>query len=214
VTTVLECKDIAGMLREGACLLKSNRDLLSQLDSATGDGDHGTTMGRVADAILESVESSGASTPQALLESTGWNVLSVDGGSASPLVGSLIMGMAEGCPAADQLTGADLAAAFESGLAKFRAQTPAQVGDKTMLDALAPAIAALRTAADQGLSAAEILAKAAEAAKQGAESTKPLQAKFGRARNLGPRSVGFADPGATSISLLFAGFRAAFAVSK
>ncbi|MEN6535211.1 MAG: dihydroxyacetone kinase subunit DhaL [Bryobacteraceae bacterium] len=214
MTTVLECKDVAGMLREGACLLKSNRDLLSQLDSATGDGDHGTTMGRVADAILESVESGGASSPQALLESTGWSVLSVDGGSASPLVGSFLLGMSEGCPPADQLTGADLAVAFESGLAKFRAQTPAQVGDKTMLDALVPAITALRAAADQGLSAAEILAKAAEAAKQGAESTKSLQAKFGRARNLGPRSVGFADPGATSVSLLVAGFQAAFAVSK
>ena len=167
-------------------------------------------MCRVADAILESTQPSAAPNVKALLESVGWSVLSVDGGSASPLVGSLLLGMAEGCPAAARLKADELAAAFESGLAKFRAQTPAQVGDKTMLDALAPAVEALRAAVSEGLGAKEILAKAAEAARNGAESTKPLQAKFGRARNLGLRSVGFADPGATSISLLFSGFLAAF----
>lgn len=210
----LDYQDVARMLREGAFLLKANRDVLSQLDSATGDGDHGATMCRVADAILESTQPGAAPDVQALLESVGWSVLSVDGGSASPLVGSLLLGMAEGCPAAARLNADELAAAFESGLARFRAQTPAQVGDKTMLDALAPAVEALRAAVSEGLGAEEILAKAAEAARHGAESTKPLQAKFGRARNLGPRSVGFADPGATSISLLFTGFHAAFTASE
>lgn len=210
----LDYRDVARMLREGASLLKANRDLLSRLDSATGDGDHGVTMCRVADAILESTQPGAAPTVQALLESVGWSVLSVDGGSASPLVGSLLLGMAEGCPAAARLNTDELAAAFEAGLAKFRAQTPAQVGDKTMLDALAPAVEALRVATSEGFGAEEILARAAEAARLGAESTKSLQAKFGRARNLGPRSVGFADPGATSISLLFTGFQAAFTASK
>jgi len=214
VATELDYQDVARMLREGAILLKANRDLLSQLDSATGDGDHGATMCRIADAILESTEPGAAATVQALLESVGWSVLSVDGGSASPLAGSFLLGMAEGCPAAARLNGDELAAAFESGLVRFRAQTLAQVGDKTMLDALAPAVEALGAAARQGLGAEEILARAAAAARQGAEATKPLQAKFGRARNLGPRSVGFADPGATSISLLFTGFHAAFRASK
>jgi len=210
----LDYQDVARMLRKAACLLKENRDLLSQLDSATGDGDHGATMGRVADAILESLAGGAAETPRALLDDVGWSVLSVDGGSASPLVGSFLMGMAEGCPAKARLDGDALVAAFESGLAKFRAQTPAQVGDKTMLDALAPAVDALRAALQQGLGAEEALMKAAEAAKIGAESTKGLQAKFGRARNLGPRSVGHADPGATSISLLFAGFQAGFTAGE
>jgi len=138
--------------------------------------------------------------------------MSVDGGSASPLLGSFFMGMAEGTPEVDPLNGAALAAAFEAGLAKFRAQTPAQVGDKTMLDALVPAIEALRAAAEQDL--APMLAAAAEAAAKGAESTKTLQARFGRARNLGPRSIGWADPGATSIALLFAGFRDAVAADE
>jgi len=205
VALELTSQDVARMLRGGASRLKENRDLLSQLDSATGDGDHGTTMGRVADAIIEPLTAD-AGTPQALLDTVGWSVLSVDGGSASPLVGSFLLGMSEGCPAGTQLTGEALAAAFESGLAKFRAQTPANVGDKTMLDALAPAVEALRRAVSEGRDARQALAEAAEAARAGAESTKNLQAKFGRARNLGPRSVGHADPGATSISLLFAGF--------
>jgi phosphoenolpyruvate---glycerone phosphotransferase subunit DhaL len=195
-------------------LLKANRDLLSQLDSATGDGDHGVTMCRVADAILDSTEPGAAPTVQALLESVGWSVLSVDGGSASPLVGSFLLGMSEGCPSAARLNTEELATVFEAGLAKFRAQTSAQVGDKTMLDALVPAVDALRVAVSEGLGSEQILARAAEAARLGAESTKSLQAKFGRARNLGPRSVGFADPGATSIALLFTGFHAAFAAGK
>ncbi len=205
--------DLAGMLREAASLLQANRDLLSQLDSATGDGDHGTTMSLVAAAILESLEAV-TPTAQALLESAGWSVLSVDGGSASPLVGSFLLGMAEGCPPSSELSGGDLAAALESGLAKFRAQTPAQVGDKTMLDALAPAVEAARVAASQGLPPDRALARAAEAARHGAESTASLQAKYGRARNLGPRSIGSADPGAVSISLLFRGFHAALAANR
>jgi dihydroxyacetone kinase-like protein len=124
------------------------------------------------------------------------------------------MGMGEGAPAAVEASAAELAAAFEAGLEKFRAQTAAQMGDKTMLDALAPAVAAIRAAAEEGLGAAEMLGRAAEAARQGAEGTKEMQARFGRARNLGARSIGSVDPGATSISLLFAGFAAALAAGK
>jgi phosphoenolpyruvate---glycerone phosphotransferase subunit DhaL len=210
--TVLGTEAIAGMLREAARLLRENRDLLSQLDSATGDGDHGTTMNRVAAAMVESIGAQ--ATVAALLDAVGWGVLSVDGGSASPLVGSFLLGMAEGSPADAQLTATELASAFEAGLAKFRAQTPAQVGDKTMLDALAPAVEVARAAADRGSDPAVMVREAADAARRGAESTKPLRAKFGRAKNLGPRSVGFPDPGATSISLMFAGFEAALSADK
>jgi dihydroxyacetone kinase-like protein len=209
----LEYEDVAAMLREGANRIKENHELLSHLDSVTGDGDHGTTMKKVADAMIESIDTCEPAAVQPLLEALGWNVMSVDGGSASPLLGSFFMGMSENV-AADSLDGVALAAAFEAGLAKFRAQTPAAVGDKTMLDALAPAVEAVRASAGQGLPIKEALAEAAQAAKQGAESTKALQAKFGRARNLGARSIGSVDPGATSISLLFAGFHDALAANK
>ncbi len=206
--------DLVRMFRRAAELWKANRDLLSQLDSATGDGDHGATMGRVADAILGAVEAAPQQPAQALIEAVGWSVLSVDGGSASPLVGSLLLGVAEGCPPEGRLTTRAAAAAFQAGVVRFRTQTPAQVGDKTMLDALAPAVEALCNAAEAGQSVQQAFASAAEAARQGAESTKALQAKFGRARNLGARSVGFADPGATSLYLLFAGFDEALASAK
>jgi dihydroxyacetone kinase-like protein len=199
--------DLARVLESGATRIKENHELLSRLDSATGDGDHGTTMKRTADAILESVRSEESKTIGPLLETVGWNVMSVDGGSTSPLLGSFFMGMGEAAGTAECLDSSLAASLFEAGLAKLRAQTPAQVGDKTMLDALVPAIRSLRDAADQGDSLPSAFARAAEAAAQGAESTRDLQAKFGRARNLGPRTLGHVDPGATSISLLFAGFR-------
>jgi phosphoenolpyruvate---glycerone phosphotransferase subunit DhaL len=131
----------------------------------------------------------------------------VDGGSTSPLLGSFFTGMSE---AVGNQQAADLpsvAAMFEAGLAKLRNQTPAQVGDKTMLDALVPAVETLRRASEQGLGIRDAFAQAAQSAAQGAEATTTLQARFGRARNLGARTIGHVDPGATSIALLFAGFR-------
>ena len=197
-------EDFARMLREGAARLRDNHELLSKLDSATGDGDHGTTMKRVAEAILESVQSSSPPGLGTLLETVGWNVMSVDGGSTSPLLGSFFMGMSEPAAGKEQATAAEVGAIFEAGLAKLRAQTTAKPGDKTMIDALVPAVAALSA---PGMTVAQAMARAAEAAAQGAESTKAMQAKFGRARNLGARTIGLVDPGATSISLMFAGFR-------
>ena len=210
----LNAQDLAGLLRSGAEQVRDQHDLLSRLDAAIGDGDHGTTMKKVADAMLDAVEQPHEPALSGLLEANGWNVLSVDGGSSSSLLGSFFLGMAEPASGLNALDSPALAAVFEAGLAKLRAQTPAQLGDKTMLDALIPAVAALRQAADEHLPPVEALARAAAAAARGAEHTKNCQAKFGRARNLGPRSLGAADPGATSISLLFAGFHSGIANLK
>lgn len=206
--------DVARLLQSGATRVKENCDLLTRLDSATGDGDHGVTMKRTADVILESVANCEVKSIGPMLESVGWNVMSVDGGSTGPLLGSFFMGMAEGVGAHETLDAADVPAAFEAGLSKLRAQTAAQVGDKTMVDALVPAVAALRQAAEAGVDIQEAFARAAEAAAQGADSTKQLQAKFGRARNLGARTLGHVDPGATTISVLFAGFRDGLAAKQ
>ena len=205
--TSLTCADFVRMLAGGANRVKENQDLLSRLDSATGDGDHGLTMRRTADAMLESVGNPELKAVGPLLESLAWSVMSVDGGSASPLLGSFFLGMAEAADARPTWDAAGLSALLTAGLDKLRAQTPAKVGDKTMLDALVPAVEAFRQAAQGGSSPRDALAAAADSAAQGAESTKALQAKFGRARNLGPRTIGHVDPGATSISLLLAGFR-------
>jgi len=202
----LTAADLAGILRSGATRVMENHELLSRLDAATGDGDHGVTMKRIAEEIIASL--AGGPLPGAgpMLQQVGWHVMAVDGGAASPLLGSFFLGMSEAV-GSETLDSRALAAAFEAGLAKLRAQTPAQVGDKTMLDALVPAVEAMRQAAEAGEEPSAALARAAEAAQRGAEETSALLARRGRARNLGPRSIGHVDPGATSISLLFAGFR-------
>jgi dihydroxyacetone kinase-like protein len=201
----LTAADLARILRTGAARVKENHELLSRLDAATGDGDHGVTMKRVAEVIIESAAEGQSLGLGPLLEQVGWNVMSVDGGSTSPLLGSFFTGMSEAVGGGETLDAPGLAAAFEAGLAKLRAQTPAKVGDKTMVDALVPAVEALRQAADSGREPAVLLAQAAEAAQRGAEKTTELQARFGRARNLGPRTIGHVDPGAMSIALFFAG---------
>jgi phosphoenolpyruvate---glycerone phosphotransferase subunit DhaL len=203
----LTSADLAAMLRSGAARVAENHELLSRLDAATGDGDHGVTMKRVAEAITASLAEAGAAAAGPLVEQVGWSVMSVDGGSTSPLLGSLLMGVADGIGGQETLDGRALAAAFETGLAKLREQTSAQPGDKTMLDALVPAVAAMHAAAEAGCEPAAILAQASAAAQQGADATANLQARFGRARNLGARTIGHVDPGATSVALLFAGFR-------
>jgi len=202
---------VVRMLRGAVEKIRAGHETLSKLDSVIGDGDHGTTMVRAMGLVQKTVTACAAPDLQGLLNDVGWAVMGVDGGAAGPLLGSLLLGMAEGVGRRQQLDAAGLAAVFEAGLAQVRTCTQAQVGDKTMLDALVPAVEALRAAAQAGEGVAAAMARAADAAEQGAAATTDLQARFGRARNLGVRSRGFADPGATSVSLIFRGFADALA---
>jgi dihydroxyacetone kinase-like protein len=203
--------DIIRMLRGAIAKILAGHETLSKLDSVIGDGDHGTTMVRAMGIIEKSVAEGAAPGLKGMLNDVGWAVMGVDGGAAGPLIGSLLMGMAEAVGDKPQLDAAGVAAMFEGGLAQVRTYSQAKVGDKTMLDALVPAVEALRAAATAGDGVAAAMCKAAEAAEKGAASTKDMLARFGRARNLGERSRGFADPGATSISLIFRGFADALA---
>ena len=110
------------------------------------------------------------------------------------------------CDSTDRRSFVYLGTLFEAGLAGVRRQSKAQVGDKTLMDALLPAVDAIRQAADEGKSIKQALQKAAEAAEKGANSTKEFRARFGRAKNIGDRAIGFQDPGATSMALIFLGF--------
>jgi dihydroxyacetone kinase-like protein len=132
-------------------------------------------------------------------------VMMCDGGSTSPLFGSYFLGLATGA-VADELSAEQAATMFEAGLERFAATSKAHVGDKTMLDALAPATAALVSELRSSGDAPRAFAAAADAAARGAASTADLVARFGRARMMGERSVGHLDPGAQSISLIFQGF--------
>ncbi len=206
MTKPLDYDGLVTVLRAGAKRVKAGADVLTELDSAIGDGDHGVAMTRAMGALEKGIDDCAEKSIETLLQGVAFAVMSIDAGSTGPLMGSLMMGMVEPVGEAAEIDTALLAAIFEAGLSKFQAISKAQVGDKTMIDALVPAVDALKNAAADGNSVAGALKKAAAAAVAGAEKTKDFQAKFGKARNLGERTLGYQDPGATSMSMFFGGF--------
>jgi dihydroxyacetone kinase-like protein len=206
--------DFARMIAGAAALIRAQHAMLSQLDCAAGDGDHGTTMLRTVERLEKSFAPGGPEDLKTCLREAGWSVLGVDGGASSSLLGTLFSGMADAPACGASISAGDLAAIFDAGLAAVRRQTKAEPGDKTMMDALVPAIKALREAADAGKSVTEALRDGARAARAGAEATRNLTARYGRAKLLGEQTRGHQDPGATSISLMFEGFCSEFGESK
>jgi dihydroxyacetone kinase-like protein len=204
-------EEFAAMVRAAAEKVRANVERLSKLDSVGGDGDHGTTMARAMGKAEAAIEAESTGQLKSLLLDIGWGIMGVDGGATGPLLGTLFMGMADAVGEAESLDASALADAFAAGLAALEKQTRARPGDKTLMDALVPAVTALRDTATAGGSPADALQAAAEAAEGGAEATKELQARFGRARNIKEASVGSPDPGATSMALLFRGFAGACA---
>jgi len=194
------------MLTAAAEQIRAKHEMLSELDSHGGDGDHGVTMVRAMNQIEKGIANVPEQEIKALFKSVGWAIMGVDGGATGPLLGSLFMGMAEGTEERETLDARALASVFESGLKSVRKYSKAQVGDKTMMDALVPAVEAARVATENGGDVTDVLRMAAEAAERGAKSTTALQARFGRAKNIGERSIGVQDAGATSMWLLFKGF--------
>ena len=184
---------LCGMLNGAVAQIRSQHERLSQLDSAVGDGDHGTSILRAMEAVGQTLAAPPAADLKALFAAIGWAVMGCDGGSTGPLLGSFFMGMGDAAAGKTELDFPAFLAAFESGVAKLQKQSRAQIGDKTMMDAFLPALAALKAADPaQGFRAA--LTQAAQAAALGAEATKNMRARFGRARNLGDRVLGHMDP--------------------
>ena len=184
--------------------------MLSELDSAIGDGDHGTTMLRAVNQLESVIRDHQALNPSQFLDKIAWTLLGIDGGATGPLLGTFFLGMSEAIPHAPSLTNTDLVLMFEGGLAALKKQTKAQLGDKTLMDALIPAVTASRQALSEGKEISQLLQEAADSAETGAVATKNLVARLGRARHLGTKTVGHQDPGATSLSLLFRGFYEGF----
>lgn len=202
-------EELRAMILAAVDLIKAQQDELSRLDAATGDGDHGMAICRAMDAAAKALEENAGQSIDKTLKAIGWAVMGIDGGSTGPLFGSLFNGMAKAAKDVDSVDGPALVAMFEQGLAGIRKHTQAAVGDKTLIDAIEPAVQAMVTASGEDIAA--ILAAAAKAADEGAKATADMQAKFGRAKNLGERSIGHIDPGAASAALLFAGFAKAMA---
>jgi phosphoenolpyruvate---glycerone phosphotransferase subunit DhaL len=201
--------EFARMFAEAAKCIRERHMFLSELDSVAGDGDHGTTMLRVAEK-MEGIDADNRQTLSASFKRVGWDVLGVDGGASSAILGTFFGGMGE-IDAGEEIDCGGLAAIFEAGLIAVSKHTKAAPGDKTMMDALVPAVNAIHTSATSGETIAVALQHAAIAARSGAESTKSLIAKHGRARFLGAKTLGYPDAGAFSIAILFEGFSAAMA---
>ena len=196
---------VGRMLDGAVAQIRQHHEMLSRLDAAVGDGDHGTTILRTMEAVARTVAEPPAGDLQQFFSKIAWEVMSCDGGSTGPLLGALFMGMSEAGAGKTELDRAGLVALLEGGILKLHKQSRAQIGDKTMMDAFLPALAALRTS-DPACSIKSTLQLAADAATTGAEATKTMRAKYGRARNLGDRVIGHPDPGAVSASLILRGF--------
>lgn len=193
------------MLTTALAKVEEQFDYLNQLDSATGDGDHGTAILSTMKAAVESAKQE--ATFSQTLGNVGMGIMSATGGSTSSLTGAFYLGMSLAVQD-EALSPAEVVAMFSSGLDNVKSMTTAKFGDKTMMDAMIPAVEAMKTdlATDQNVSLQTIFDNAAVAATKGAEATKDLIAKQGRAKNLGERSIGHLDAGATSFALIMTAF--------
>jgi dihydroxyacetone kinase-like protein len=197
--------DLRRMLESAADQVKSHESYLSQLDSAIGDGDHGTTVARSMELMLGPLDREPPDRLKSLLAKIGWEILGVNGGATGPLLGSFFTGLSEGMAERPTIDAKMLSAMFKKAEVAVLKVSGARPGDKTVVDALVPAVAALAAHEPSG-DLGQMLEAAAEAAERGAESTINMLARKGRARNLGQRSIGHKDPGAASLALLFRGF--------
>ncbi len=201
VSTVVDAGAIRSWLELFAEEVAAHRDLLTRLDSAIGDADHGANLDRGMTAVAAALADVDAG-PGGLLKTTGMTLVSTVGGASGPLYGTLFLRMATSAGEAGALDGQAFAAALRAGLDGVVARGKAQADDKTMYDALAPACDALDEALAAGEGLGQALASASAAAEAGRDATVSMLARKGRASYLGERSVGHQDPGATSAALL------------
>jgi len=199
-------------LESSAVSLREQRDYLTQLDAAIGDADHGTNMDRgFASVVAKLGELDDSTPPGKVLVTAGSTLVSTVGGASGPLWGTALRRAGRSLGDGTTFDGAELAAALEAALDGVVELGAAQPGDKTMVDALEPAVRAVRSQVDAGSSAQDALAAAANAAEAGMHATVPLQASKGRASYLGERSIGHQDPGATSTALILRALQQAVA---
>jgi dihydroxyacetone kinase-like protein len=190
---------IRDWIRRFTDVIAEHRAELVALDTAIGDGDHGTNMDRGMRKALEKLDGQEGADIGALLKTVAMALISSVGGAAGPLYGTLFLQMGTSAAGKEELDLAGWTAALDAGIKGVQSRGKAESGDKTMIDALLPALEALKSSDGD---AAAALAKAADAAEEGMKATIPMEARKGRASYLGPRSVGHQDPGATSSYLL------------
>jgi dihydroxyacetone kinase-like protein len=180
----------------------ANRQWLTELDSAIGDADHGINMDRGFTAVRAELTAHPPSEIRSVFQSVATVLIRHVGGAAGPLYGTFFLRAAVACGGKTEIEAADAVALFQAGIEGVGQRGKAVAGDKTMLDALLPALDAMRKRLDEGCTLAAILDSGAAAAQAGMLATVPMQARKGRGSYLGARSIGHQDPGATSSYLL------------
>lgn len=199
----LQKAELSRMLTCAADLLAENADMLTDIDSRYGDGDHGITITKIAGVIASETQGWEDQPLCEFLDDLGMAIMGVRGGSAGPLYGTLVGGLGvEVAEDEDSLEAEGVKRMFSGCLSEMRDTTDAQVGDKTMMDALIPAVEAALAAPDD---IAAILRAAADAAAAGAKESERFASKYGRARSYGDATIGTPDAGALSTSLFFEG---------
>lgn len=183
-------------------IITENRQFLTDLDAAIGDGDHGINMSKGFKAVSEKLHSANLSSWGDIFKITGMALVSTVGGASGPLYGTAFLKAAAVGTGKTELSLSDFKAILEAAINGIKMRGGADKGDKTMLDALMPALEAVNAGIKENLPYLEVLKSAYEAAAQGVEFTKTIAARKGRASYLGDRSIGFQDPGATSSCLL------------
>lgn len=196
---MLDAETVRRWLRSAASSIREAREYLTQLDAAIGDADHGSNMDRGFAAVVERLESTEYDgSPGRILVAAGGTLVSTVGGASGALWGTALRRAGHSLGDASRFDGAQLATALDEALAAVVELGAAQEGDKTMVDALAPATRTFRARIEAGVSLAEALTATCEAGSAGMQATVALQAAKGRASYLGDRSIGHQDPGATS----------------
>ncbi len=193
---------IVNWLERVARVLAENKDYLTQLDSAIGDADHGTNMDRGFSKVMEKLPEVADKHIGDILKTTGMTLMSTVGGAAGPLYGTFFMRGGAAFGDRDELTDDEVYDMLKAAVDGVVQRGRPQLEDKTMYDALAPALVALRSGLDNGHDLMAALRAAVQAAEAGMKATIPLQARKGRASYLGERSIGHQDPGATSSYLI------------
>jgi dihydroxyacetone kinase-like protein len=196
-----------------AASIREQRDYLTQLDAAIGDADHGTNMDRGFTALVEKLDGLDA-PPGKLLTTAGSTLVSTVGGASGPLWGMALRRAGRALGSGEEFDGGQLAVALEAALEGVVELGAAQEGDKTMVDALAPAVRTFREWIENGATVAAAMEAARVAAEEGMKATVPLQAQKGRASYLGERSIGHQDPGATSTTLILAALEQSVAAEQ
>jgi dihydroxyacetone kinase-like protein len=194
---------VRSWIEEIASAVDEERDHLTQLDSAIGDADHGVNMQRGFSAVVAKLSADESLSPGKLLTTAGATLISTVGGAAGPLYGTAFREAGKALGEDSQIDPPQLLAALRAALAGIQRLGAATEGDKTIVDAFAPATSAFAGEIEAGGTLVTATARAREAAQEGMRATIPLQARKGRASYLGARSVGHQDPGATSTALIF-----------